>query len=185
VYVDAHLLRGQEHFVKGRYDEALKDFEAALEYPANLEVGRPARGGRSSQVHYYIGAAHEALGNVKKARESYEQSVAEQHGWSETRYCQGLSYRKLGREQEAGEMFEGLIRFGQDRLSASSGMDFFAKFGEKQSEMRQRAHAHYLFGLGYLGKRDDRRAREAFEQVLNANPNHIWARFNLARLKGN
>jgi len=40
VYVDAHLLRGQEHFAAARYREALKDYVAALDYPENLDEAK-------------------------------------------------------------------------------------------------------------------------------------------------
>ena len=41
VYMDACLLQGEKEFRSGKYQEALKDYQAALEYPENLEVGRP------------------------------------------------------------------------------------------------------------------------------------------------
>jgi tetratricopeptide (TPR) repeat protein len=183
VYVDAHLLRGQERFKAKKYQEALKDFEAALEYPNNLEVGKPFRDARASQVNYFIGTAHEALGRAEQARQYYAKSVAEQYGWSEISYCQGLAYRKLGQEREAIEVFDGLIKFGKERLAASAGLDFFEKFGEKQSEASRLAQAHYLLGLGQLGKGSKAEAQAEFEQVLKLNPNHIGAKTRLAEIK--
>jgi tetratricopeptide (TPR) repeat protein len=183
VYVDAHLLRGQERFKAKKYQEALKDFEAALEYPNNLEVGKPFRDARASQVNYFIGTAHEALGRAEQARRCFEKSVAGQYGWSEIGYCQGLAYRKLGQEREAIEVFDGLIKFGKERLAASAGLDFFEKFGEKQSEASRLAQAHYLLGLGQLGKGSKAEAQAEFEQVLKLNPNHIGAKTRLAEIK--
>lgn len=183
VYVDAHLLRGGERFKAKKYREALKDFEAALEYPENLEVGRPFRDARASQVNYFIGTVHEALGRAEKARQCFEKSVAEQYGWSEIRYYQGLAYRKLAREREAIEIFDGLIKFGKERLAASAGLDFFEKFGERQSEASRLAHANYLLGLGHLGKGSKAEAKAEFEQVLKLNPNHIGAKTRLAEIK--
>jgi len=109
VYVDAYLLRGQAYFSAARYKQALKDYEAALEYPENLEVGRPSRGGRASQVYYFIGTVYEVLGDTRKAKEFYEKSVALKHSWSQICYFQGLAFEKLGREKEANQMFDGLI----------------------------------------------------------------------------
>jgi tetratricopeptide (TPR) repeat protein len=183
VYVDAHLLRGQERFKAKKYREASKDFEAALEYPNNLEVGKPHRDARASQVNYFIGTAHEALGRPEQARRCFEKSVAEQYGWSEIRYYQGLACRKLDREREAIEVFDGLIKFGRERLAASAGLDFFEKFGERQSEVSRLAHAHYLLALGHLGKWSKAEAKAEFEQVLKLNPNHIGAKARLAEIK--
>jgi len=182
VYVDAHLLRGQERFKAKKYRDALKDFEAALEYPNNLEVGRPHRDARTSQVNYLIGTAHEALGRAEQARQCFEKSVAGQYGWSEISYCQGLAYRKLGQEREAIEVFDGLIKLGKERLAASAGLDFFEKFGERQSEVSRLAHAHYLLGLGHLGKGIKAEAKAEFEQVLKLNPNHIGAQARLREM---
>jgi tetratricopeptide (TPR) repeat protein len=183
VYVDAHLLRGVVGLKANRPAEALKDFEAALEYPDNLEVGRPNRDARSLQVHYFIGKAHEALGHSVAARSSYEKSVAEQYGWSEIRYFQGLAYRKLGKEREATDVFEGLIKYGTERLAASPGLDFFAKFGERQSEAGRIGHAHYLLGLGHFGKGNNAEAKKEFEEVLKLNPDHIGARARLDEMR--
>lgn len=183
VYVDAHLLRGQEHFAAKRYKEALRDYEAALEYPENLEVGRPFRGGRSSQVFYFIGTAYEALGNEEKAKEFYEKSVALRHGWSEICYYQGLAFQKLGRNEEASQMFDGLVKFGKERLKAAPSMDFFAKFGERQSAAIRRANAHYLLGLGYLGKGKRDEANAQFNKALELNIDHLGAKHHL-RKKG-
>ena len=176
VYVDAHLLKGCEHFAAGEYTEALESFEAALEYPENLEVGRPYSGGRAAQIYYFIGLVYEVRDDVEKAKEYYEDAAAMRHGWSEISFYQGLMFRKLGLEEKADQMFEGLIEFGKQRLKAAPSMDFFAKFGERQSAMRRKANAHYLLGLGYLGKQNQREARAQFQKAVELNINHLWAK---------
>lgn len=179
VYVDAHLLKGCEHFAAGRYAEAIASFDAALDYPENLEVGRPYSGGRAAQIYYFIGKTYETVGDVEKAKEYYEDSVAREYGWSEISYYQGLVFRKLGQGEKADQMFEGLIAYAQERLKAVSEMDFFAKFGERQSAMNRQANAHYLIGLGYLGKGKKDEARAQFEKALDLNINHLWAKQQL------
>ena len=182
VYVDAYLLRGQAYFTATRYRQALKDFEAALEYPENLEVGRPSRGGRASQVYYFIGTVYEVLGDTRKAKEFYEKSVALKHSWSQICYFQGLAFKKLGREKEASQMFDGLIQSGEERLKATRSMDYFAKFGERQSVMVRRANAFYLLGLGYQGKGELEKAKNEYKKALELNINHVWAKHQLAQL---
>jgi len=179
VYVDAHLLKGHEHFTAGRFNEALESFSAALEYPKNLEVGRPYSGGRAAQVYYFIGTVYEAMDDKEKAKEYYEDLVAMEYEVSEMSYYQGLAFRKLGREEKASQIFEKLIDFGKQRLQAASSMDFFAKFGERQSAMYRQANASYLLGLGYLGRGDKEQARTQFKNSLEMNLNHIWAKQQL------
>ena len=37
------------------------------------------------------------------------------------------------------------------------------------------AEAHYLTGLGRLGKGEKEEAAKQFEEALKLNPNHLWA----------
>jgi len=185
VYVDAHLLKGRDCFKAGDYEGALEHYRAALEYPENLEVGKPYHGGRSCQVYYFIGTSYEVLGDWDKARAFYEKAATakQRYKWSELRYYQGLALRKLGREEEANRLFDGLIAFGRVRLKARTALDFFAKFGRRQSREVQMARAHYLLGLGYLGKGKRAEAKEEFKEALRLNINHLWARVQLSELE--
>jgi len=183
VYINAHLLRGQQHFRNKRYQQALSDFEAALEYPGNLEVGRPYRAERDAEIYYFIGGAHEALGDASQAKAFYGKAAAERLGESEVRYFQGLAFRKLGQEAQAARIFEGLVESGEEELAATSDMDYFAKFGEKRSEAVRLAHAHYLIGLGNLGQGRRAEAKAEFQSVLKQDLNHLGARTQLAALE--
>jgi tetratricopeptide (TPR) repeat protein len=181
VYVDAHLLRGQQHFQAKRYADALKDYLACLEYPERFETGRPyRRGGRLSQIDYFLGMAYEALDNAEQAKMRYQQAAAGKPDWSEARYYQALAYQKLGEPAKAAEIFDGLIRTGTERLEARSDVEFFAKFGARQSVTVQKAQAHYLVGLGYLGKRQSADAKRHFNEAVKLNVNHLGARTMLA-----
>jgi tetratricopeptide (TPR) repeat protein len=179
VYVDAHLLRGLKSFSPGNYESSLRSFISALEYPENLEVGKPVRGGGEPRIQYFVGTAFEALGNMAKAREYYEKAVTRERGWSELSFYQGMSYLRLGRKKDAARLFSGLKQFAQERLEATADMDFFAKFGERQSAVSRRAQAHYLLGLSYLGNGDKTKANKEFAKSLELNINHLWAKHYL------
>lgn len=185
VYVDAYLLRGAKNFRNKKYREALQDYHAAGEYPENLEVGRPRNDSHAPQVNYFVATAYEALGNDQKAEEFYEKSANQQRTsrWPQTRYYQALAFSKLGKQQKAAEIFDRLIADGQAKLTEDVTMDFFAKFGEQQTEQARLADAHYVIGLGYLGKGKTKKAKEQFEQALELNVNHLWAAAQLSRLE--
>jgi tetratricopeptide (TPR) repeat protein len=185
VYVDAYLLRGAEKFKNKRYSEALKDYLAAGEYPENLEVGRPRNDRCAPQVNYFIATAYNALGNTLKAKAFYEKSADQQRTsrWPQTQYYQALALSKLGKEEKARKIFDRLIADGQQKLTEDVTMDFFAKFGERQTEQARLADAHYVTGLGYLGKGETKKAKEQFEQALELNVNHLWAASQLSELK--
>jgi tetratricopeptide (TPR) repeat protein len=169
LFVDAHLLRGQKSLDAGDARAALKDFQTALTYPANLEAGEPSSGGGSAKIQFLIGSAQDALGAGDPARAAYEKAAAFGRGWSEQSYYQALANRKLGRQEEAVQILDGLIRFAGERLKSAPALDFFEKFGEKQSALAQSAQAHYLLGLGLLGKGEAAEARKEFERALELN----------------
>ncbi len=183
VYVDAHIFRGHESLQKKQYDKALQDYLKALEYPKNLEVGRPAQGGRAAQIFYFIGVAHEALGNTDQAKAYYLNSVESKRGFSELSYFQALSLEKLEKRGEALEIYQKLIDLGKERIETSTSLDFFIKFGEKQSAAKRLAQAHYLLGLGYLGQGKSEKAHAEFKETLDLNINHIWAKYYLDQLE--
>jgi len=180
VYVDAHLLRGKKRFKSRKFKHVLEDYKAALEYPENLEVGKPYYGGREPQIYYLIGTVYEAMGNIGKAKVCYEKSIKKRYGLSEMKYYQGLALKKLGQNEKANNIFDGLIKYGKERLKRASSMDFFAKFGEKQSIQFQLANAHYLTGLGCLGKGKKEKAKTEFKETIKLNPNHLWAKIRLS-----
>ncbi len=180
VYMDACLLRGGKESEAGKYQEALKNYQAALEYPENLEVGRPYGEIRMPQVDYLMGLAYEKLGNTAKAGELFQQAMPgkSQESWRdqpEMQYYQGLAALKLGRGSEANRSFDNLIARGNSALATSSETDFFAKFGQKRSSRLRLADAHYLIGLGNLGKGETAKARAEFQEALKLNANHLGA----------
>lgn len=175
-YVDARLARGQARAQARDYAAALSDYQAALEYPANLEVGRPRRDARAAQVAYFIGTAHEALGDADLAREHYERAAERLEGRpSEVHYHQALALQKLGRTNEAQRVFEGLIRNGESRLGGSELADYFAKFGEREPERVRHAQGHYLIALGEIGLGRMTEAKAALARALELHPAHLGA----------
>jgi tetratricopeptide (TPR) repeat protein len=182
VFVDAHLARGQDRLRAQDYKAAEMDFKRALDYPINLQVGRPSSGGRAPEIHYFLGKVSGLQGYTEKAEEHYARSVAETEGsrWTSRRYpgllyFKALSYRELGDEEAANRLLDQLIEVAEKGLQQSSGDRFFAKFGEQQSDELRRGNFHYLRGLGYLGKGDKMAARVEFEKTLELDINHVWA----------
>jgi Tfp pilus assembly protein PilF len=55
-------------------------------------------------------------------------------------------------------------------------VDFFGIFGTSQSPTVQAAEAHYLIGLGQLGKGNRAAARQELQQAVQGNPTHLGAR---------
>jgi len=170
LFVEACLERGQDHFRSGRFKSALSDFEAALEYPQNLEAARPSRGGDYSRVFYFIGTALEALGEKAKAADHYAKASAPERPFSEVTYYQALAWQKLGRADKAASLFAGLEKNARDRLASSEGLEFFAKFGERRLRASVEAQAQYILGLALLGQGREAEAQAAFKKALDLDP---------------
>ncbi|MFC1614851.1 DUF5107 domain-containing protein, partial [Gemmatimonadota bacterium] len=141
VYIDAYLLRGNKRLNEKKYPEALKDFRKALEYPDNLEVGRPYGRGREPEVFYNIGNTLGAMGEGAEAVEMFENALDGKGRGSETGFFRGLALRKLGREDRAGRIFESLINAGRRMLDEKPPGLSFASFGEKHALRLHQADA--------------------------------------------
>ncbi|MBM4090657.1 MAG: DUF5107 domain-containing protein, partial [Planctomycetes bacterium] len=182
VFVDAHLLEGLRLMQAREYQEALTHFLKASEYPENLSVGRPRNDPRAPEVNYHTGVAYKALNNRRSAAECFRKAAEQREtgSWPLTRYYQALSMIELGRRDEAKDIFDGLIGRGRDQLVKGTSADFFAKFGEQETRRSQEASAHFLIGLGLVGKGDRAAAREQFAAAVKLNVSHVWARYHLA-----
>jgi tetratricopeptide (TPR) repeat protein len=182
-FVHAHLLRGLSSYKKGDYERALRDFTQAGEYPLNLEVGEPYHGGRGVRLRYFEGTALEALGRMDEAAEAYADSAARETGWSELSFYRGMALSRLGRAEEAADVFQGLSVFAGRRLDEAPAVDFFTKFGERQSAAARRARSFYLLGLAELGLGDKAAARNALELAVSEDSGLFWARYYLGTLR--
>jgi hypothetical protein len=69
-----------------------------------------------------------------------------------------------------------LVRNGQKRIDQSQDVDFFAKFGGRESKKNREAEGHFIIGLGKCGKGRVGEARKQFEEALKLNPNLVWAK---------
>ena len=185
-WTDAHLLRGHQEFAAGRYKEALADYQASVEFPENLRASRTRGGGRDAEVDYWIATAYEALGDHQNAEKFWIESSSAgrpRGGRSVQRFYQALSLQKLGKKENVEEIFQDLVESGNEALQrTSSNIDFFAKFGEQQSQRSRLANAHYMAGLGYLGLNEKDKARQEFKQALEASPDHLGAKTMLTKL---
>jgi tetratricopeptide (TPR) repeat protein len=193
VWTDAHLLRGHQYLAAGRNKEALADYERSLAFPETLSVARFRGGGRHAEVTYWIGVAHEALGDAEKARAAWKEASAElprvgQDDILPTTdrtvllYYQARALGKLGERDRAAALFQRLVKSGAGALAQGDKVDFFAKFGEQQTQRARLAQAHYIAGLGHAGLGDTQAAQREFTQALAASPDHLGSKTALARL---
>jgi tetratricopeptide (TPR) repeat protein len=187
-FVDANVLRGLELLRAKETTRAQPFFEAAAEFPLNLEAKKYYASGRSCEVFYHQGVFYESAGKPAEARRAFEKAVAERqyyHSHGAPHYYRGQALKKLGRPEEAKPLFEALIERGRRELAeieTSTGISFFAKFGDLLTDEIRRSSAHYLVGLGYLGLEDTARAKAEFKQAASLDIYNLWARVMSSQL---
>lgn len=181
LWVEAHLAVGRERFAQGNPRQAREAYLQALEYPANLDVGPPSSGPGSPKIFAHLGEAHGALGQADEAKACYERAAAFGAGSTEQAYYRGLALKALGRPEEARDAFAVLSERARDALAAAPAMDFFEKFGERQTARVRQANLHYLAGLGLLGLGRTAEARAELEKAVSLDPGHREARRFLAK----
>jgi tetratricopeptide (TPR) repeat protein len=194
-WIDAHLLRGHLHRAQGRLAQALTDYEKALQVPDNLPSERRGTGSRFAEVIYWVGIAHDAMGNAAQAAQAWRDSVGSlpepTRGGGTTlsdrivqRYYQARALEHLDQRTEASVIYRDLVMAAHRALRDGGRIDYFASFGTQQSQRSRLALAHYVAGLGHLGLGEGTEARQQFEQTIEFSPDHLGVRTHLAALDG-
>jgi len=147
-----------------------------------LPSERRGTGAREPETLYWLGVAHAARGETTEARSCWERSAAAAGARNEQQYYQGAARARLGQSNEAAALFRQLLESGEQRARESGAIDFFASFGEQQSQRIRLAQAHYLQGLGHLGLGQDAPAATELSRVLAIRPDHPGAQFMLERI---
>ena len=187
-----------------RQQIAADDFAAAVNaltrartYPPNLGEGKLAVA-QENHILYYLGIAHQGLGEREQARACFEQAA---QGLAEPTsamyyndqppdmiFYQGLARQQLGDLAGARAIFAKLVAYGRDHLDDSITMDYFAVslpdflvFDEDLNQ-RNRIHCHYMQALGDLGLGDHTAAAAQFAAVLALDPAHLGATLHRALL---
>lgn len=174
-YVDSHMLNGMALMKKGQYAKAVNEFEAAKQYPSNLEVAPPARGGAYvAQAGYLQGEAFEKMGKKDKALDSFRQSAdARTRPGSDQNYYRILSLRKLGRTSEADESLASMKK-AYEGMKARA-VDNYAKFGDG-NRAAAGSRVCYFGGLVELLEGNPSEADTLFGEALTLYPGNLWAK---------
>ena len=72
-----------------------------------------------------------------------------------------------------------MIDEGGKRLSKGADIDFFAKFGEQESDNVRFSNAYLLKGLGDKGLGDSKSAGENLKKAVELYTGNLWATMEL------
>ncbi len=187
-YLFALIALAKEVISKKEYKKGIMLLQRTERYPDNLGEGKLI-GVQENDIDYWLGCAHEGLGEIDTAKLFWEKAVI---GLTEPSaaifyndqqpdkiYYQGLALLKLGKEKEAIKRFENLITYGTLHLNDAVEMDYFAislpdiLIWEDDLNKKNKIHCHYLMGLGYLGKNKLLESQKEFEEILKLNNSHM------------
>jgi tetratricopeptide (TPR) repeat protein len=195
-WTDAHLLRGRQHAAAKRFTRAIADYQAAANIPDNLPSERRDAAGREAEIAYWLGVAHDAARNGLQAKAAWERAAAADTtrgrrfggtrgpGASEIqRYYQARAMERLGKAADAKAVYQSLVDAAVESLRQAPKIDFFASFGDQQSQRSRIADAHYVAALGHLGLGQPDAAKQELARALQTSPGHLAARTTASTTK--
>jgi hypothetical protein len=170
----------------------------APSYPPSLGEGK-LPGAPENELRYWLGCAHEALGQPVAARQAWQQATM---GNSEPAaalfyndappdqiFYQGLAWGKLDSPNQSQTIFGKLFHYGQQHLADEVKLDYFAVslpdllIFEDDLSRRNALHCRYLMGLGYMGLGQLPEAKAALMAVLQQDSRHAGAHTHLELLR--
>jgi tetratricopeptide (TPR) repeat protein len=177
-YVDAYLLNGIAQMKNNQYEAAIADFNEALKYPENLEVGEPYWSDRNSEINYFIAQAYAGLKNEEQAKVYYQKILNDRHygNYGKSGFYRALAMQKMAKDAESRDYLDKLETNSQKLLKEGDSPDFFSKFGSASSREAKMSENYMMLGLAYLGKGEQDRANQQFTRAMELNQNNIWAR---------
>lgn len=176
VIIDAQLSLGLKYMAKKEYQKALEHF--LLAQVPDEEAGSARSGNRNIQVNYFIGQAYAALNNGAKAKEYYNLAATAEPSMKSgiMEYYKGLAFLRLTNEIKANAIFEALIEEGDSILNNDKEEgNFFAIFGERESENVKKSRAYTLRGLGYKGVGQSSKAKKNLSKAVELSVSNLWA----------
>jgi tetratricopeptide (TPR) repeat protein len=189
-WTDAYLLSGHAEMKNGNYKKAAEYYKLSVEYPSNMQTARGSSSGRFPEASWWAGTAYSAAGDNKKAVREWTSAVENLpdsagkkplsvNSEAISMFYQAMALKKLGRKDRASEIFNRLVNAGTRNLQGRDHVDFFAKFGQQQSQRSYLGMAHFISGLGYLGLDRFPEAEKEFKNALEICPDHLYSKILL------
>ena len=170
------------------YEKAIALLQECLEYPHHLGEGK-LYGAQENDFYYLLGIAYDALGQLEKAVECWEEATKGPQEPAAAMYYndakpdkifyQGMALLKLGREDEAHGRFYKLINYGKQHIFEKQVMDYFAVslpdllIWEDSLDAKNLIHCKYMLALGYYGMGEKEKAERYLKEVEALDCNHL------------
>lgn len=187
-YVRARLLLGRGALERGETDEALAQFEAALQPPQNLsEAKHPLA--NQSDIYYWLGIAYERKGALQEARRWWQRAARQQGDFqqmavqaiSDMTYWSALADRELGDESAATALLRSIHAYSVELEATEPKVEYFATslpamlLFEEDLHRRNTSKAEYLRAQALAGLGRSEEAEQLLQKLLSLDGNHTGA----------
>jgi tetratricopeptide (TPR) repeat protein len=194
-YVRALILSGRSSLEVGAFEKALSHFEATLTPPPNLSEARHLLANQSD-IFYWLGRAHEALGRSASAITCWQRAARQRSDFqqmavrtiSDMTYWTGMAYLALGNAAEASGIFQEIYDFSLDLERTEPKIDYFATslptmlLFEEDLRRRNETEAKFLRAQALAGLGRTGESTSLLKEVLNLDSNHAGAADLLSQL---
>lgn len=180
------------------WTRALELLKMTDHYPYNFGEGKLATI-EEHNVDYYKAIAFKALGQRKEAdehfakatsgRDELERAVYYYDTDPSQVYYKGLALADMGAGERAEQLFKALVDYGKEHLDDRCRINYFAvslpelTIWDMDLNLKNRAHCHYLMGLGYLGLKVYDKAKYNLEEShkLDINNQEVLYHLNICK----
>ncbi|PQJ68667.1 DUF5107 domain-containing protein [Polaribacter butkevichii] len=189
-YLTSQVELAKKHINLYNFEKAILCLEQAKIYPHNLGEGK-LDGTQENDIDYWLGCAYEGLGEQQKAATHFKlaseglsdpsPAIFYNDQQPDKIFYQGLALLKLNRIKEANVRFENLINYGIAHMNDEVKLDYFAislpdlLIWEEDLNDINKIHCNYLIGLGQLGLKNQQKASESFDKVIEMDLYHLPA----------
>lgn len=182
-YVDSNILKALNLAEQKNYEAAIAYLDAAMEYPENLEVGKPTHDEKNAMIHYFKGEVYSKMNNPKKAIASYQASAEaiNGRGMYDLPYFQGASLKKLGKTTDANTIFQSLIDKAKQYRENGTNNALVAVEEAEVVNNKAISTSYYIEALGNLGLGNNDEAQQLFNKALAHYNNNLWAKIMKSR----
>jgi tetratricopeptide (TPR) repeat protein len=187
-FTAAHLKLGRTRLERGNAKAAKEHFSMTLSPPESLGEARHPLA-NSSHIYFWLGEALAACDDQEGASRMYERS-ARQLGdfqfmsiqpFSELSYWRGRALLRLGRTEQAIDLFRRLLHYASKLDGETPTIDYFATslpnllLFEDDLDERLRTHAKLLRASALIGLGESAQGLGLIKQVLISDPNNSAA----------
>ncbi|QEC79264.1 tetratricopeptide repeat protein [Mucilaginibacter ginsenosidivorax] len=197
-YVFSLVQLAKQYIDEGDFNKAVANLNMAKSYPHNLGEGK-LFGTQENDIDYWLGRAYEGLNQADAAKHYFTQStigldepsaaVFYNDQQPDKIFYQGLSWKKLGDQEHAKQIFDKLIAYGKAHENDVVKIDYFAVslpnllIFDDDLNLRNTIHTYFLQGLGMLGLHEFDAALALFTKVLQLDSAHAGAKAHLEMTK--